>query len=583
MQANFIIQDMLKGDTTQLEQLFRSAAAPSSPASLRTATAEKLCAFLLKGEQFDFALSTQISGLQHAFHPQIAQDDTFYCSPQHPLRQVLHTIISRASVWYPRDSKNSQQFLEKLSELIQACTIGNRFHQTHEDFLRWLDSEDKRAAMLETRLCETEINQFKMLSAESRVLDLINGALAFKAFPQDLNAGIGLALKSELLHCYFTAGSDSPFWKQWQRLLPMLGKMFVIINMQERSDDDEQTLYRTIPALLNELENSLDTTHSDHYRQWVEALSEHLMRAIKKQPVQCEAFVALSYPEGHSNLNTRVTVDVLQQTNSLQIGDWILFNGETGQTIRCKLALKSAEIDQLLFVDNTGRKVMNKSVKDFAVCLSTGIAKKLSPISIEDTIAKILQALIDLHQQKQAQQNALQARKVAEAELQRQAEEQKKQKAEAETKRQIVAKLAERQAAAQKALAEAATLAEKRARRNAELKLEQERMRLQLEAEQAAEHLQRIQLANINISSLNLGARVELVINNEPVRCKLAVIIAATGKYIFVDNLGRKVTELQREHLVQALLDNQLTLVNKGDSFDDQLVKVIRGLRKDIS
>ncbi len=61
------------------------------------------------------------------------------------------------------------------------------------------------------------------------------------------------------------------------------------------------------------------------------------------------------------------------------------------------------------------------------------------------------------------------------------------------------------------------------------------------------------------------------------------MIIAATGKYIFVDNLGRKVAELQREQLVQALLDNQLTLLNKGNSFDDQLVKVIRGLRKDIS
>jgi hypothetical protein len=73
------------------------------------------------------------------------------------------------------------------------------------------------------------------------------------------------------------------------------------------------------------------------------------------------------------------------------------------------------------------------------------------------------------------------------------------------------------------------------------------------------------------------------MLNNEPVRCKLAVIIAATGKYIFVDNLGRKTAEFQREQLVQALLDNHLTLVNNGDSFDDQLVKVIRSLRKDIS
>jgi len=50
-----------------------------------------------------------------------------------------------------------------------------------------------------------------------------------------------------------------------------------------------------------------------------------------------------------------------------------------------------------------------------------------------------------------------------------------------------------------------------------------------------------------------------------------------------VDNLGRKLAELQREQLVQALLNNQLRLLRQGDNFDDQLAKVIRGLRKDIS
>lgn len=590
MQQNFSIQDIIQGDIAQLEQLFRSAAAPSPVASLRNTTAEKLCAFLLKGEQFDLALSTQLSTLQHALSQQIAQDDLFYCNTKHPLRQTLQLIIARSIIWYSRDSKPSQQFLEKLSELIQSCIRGeaNNLQAVQYEFQGWIESEDKRAAMLETRLCETEINHFKMLSAESRVLDLINAALAFKLFPQDLSAGIVSILKSELLHSYFIAGSDNPFWKTWQHLLPLLGKVFVTINMQERSEEDEQTLYRTIPALLNELELSLtlNTSNSDSYRQWVEGISEQLMFAIKKQPIECEGFVALSYPEGYSN-NTRVTADLLQQTNTLQQGDWILFSGENGQTIRCKLALKNADIDQLLFVDHTGRKVMSKSIKDFAVCLSTGIAKKMIPANIEDTIAKIIQALIDLYQQKltqlQAQEEVRQAKDLAEAEQQRRAEEKHKQETEAETNRQIVAKLAERKAAAQKALSEAAALAEERARRAAELKLEQERIRLQLEAEQAAEHLQRVQLANIHISSLNLGARVELIINNEPVRCKLAVIIAATGKYIFADNLGRKIAELQREHLVQALLNNQLTLLNNGDSFDDQLVKVIRSLRKDIS
>jgi hypothetical protein len=364
-----------------------------------------------------------------------------------------------------------------------------------------------------------------------------------------------------------------------------LGKVFTTVTTEEISDEDAQSLYRTIPALLNELERSLSihTSNPDAYQKWVENLSAQLMLTIKKQPIHCENFSALNYPDGYNNLNARVTNDLLQQTNSVQQGDWILFNSEKGVLIRCKLALKNMETHQFLFVDNTGRKVMNKSIQDFAVCLSTGIARKIPHKNIEDAIEKIIQSLIDLYQQKKIQLEANSAKAAAELEAQQQTELLHKQKREAEDRKRIVDALNARKAAAQKALAEAAAIAEERAQRTVELNLAQERERLHLAAEQAAENLQRIQLANINISSLNLGARVELTHNGEPVRCKLAVIIAATGKYIFSDNIGRKIAEFQLEQLVQALLDKQLILLNNGDSFDDQLVKVIRGLRKDIS
>lgn len=591
MPATFNPQKILHGDAAQLEQLFQVAAAPSPASVLRKNTAEKICTFLLKAEQFDPALSQPLNDLQKTLIQQIAQDDGFYYNAEHPLRKVINVILERGRTWYARDSKSSQQFLDKLITLVNALSGGNpaQLLAVYDEVQQWLTAEDKRATMLESRLCETEINHFKTLTTESCVLDLINTALANKPVPRDLISGVASTLKSELLHAYFIAGNNSPFWKTWQRLLPTLGGVFSTIASEARNEDDEQILYRTIPALLNELERSLsiNTSNSELYRQWIDNLNEQLMLAIKKQKIDCELFSALNYPEGYNSRATRVTADLLQQTNSLVTGDWILFSGENGQTIRCKLALKNTDADQLLFVDNTGRKVMNKSMNDFAVCLSTGIAKKMQPIQTEEVIIKMVQALIDLQQQKkihaQAQTDANNAKALAAAEAEQKADALRKQAHEAEEKKRIVQELSVRRAAAQKALAEAAAIAEQRAQHAAELKLAQERERMQLEAEQAAESLQRLQMANINISALNLGARVELFHNNQTVSCKLAVIIAATGKYIFVDNLGRKVAELQREQLVQALLDNQLTLLNKGNSFDDQLVKVIRGLRKDIS
>jgi hypothetical protein len=602
MQANFTLQKIMHGDAGQLDQLFQAAAAPSAASVLRNHTAEKACKFLLKPEQFDAALTPHIDQLQKALTLHIAQDDKFYSHPENTLRQLINLLISRGSSWYPRESKASQQFLEKLIALISKIEQGSRDHinTASKDFQDWLATEDKRSAMLESRLCETEINSFKTLSAECKVLDFINAALAQKPFPVELQNGVTVTLKSELLHSYFTAGHDNPFWKTWQRLLPSLGKVFSTIAASEMSADDSQVLYRTIPALLNELERSttIPISNPESYRQWVELLSEQLMLTIKKQPIHCSIFLGLRYPDGFSNLNTRVTADLLQQSNDIKEGEWILFKNENKQIIRCKLALKSAETNQMLFVDNTGRKVMNKSMQDFAVCIATGIAKKMTLTNTEDIIAKTIQALIDLQGQKKTQTpehkkigtakpqaDITIAQTQAEKHLQAQLQTELKLKAEhvEEEKHRVVQALSARRAAAQKALTEAAAIAEERAQRTTELALKQERERLQLEAEQAAENLQRIQLANINISALNLGARVELIHNGEPVRCKLAVIIAATGKYIFSDNIGRKIAEFQREQLVQALLNKQLTLVNNGDSFDDQLAKVIRGLRKDIS
>jgi hypothetical protein len=600
MPLHFSLPKIIQGDTAQLDQLFQ-AVAPLATTDLRHNTAEKLCSVLLYGEkpknnstateQFDPALAPQLHALQQSLNQQIAQDSAFYCEPQHPLRTALNVLLLRGRTWYHRESKTSQQFLEKLSAFMLAFNHGalTTLACSHTEFQQWLDAEDKRASMLESRLCETEVNHFKTLSAECRVLDFMNGALAGRPFPHDLHSSLIAVLKSELLHAYFIAGENSPFWKMWQRLLPSLSKTFATIARKDRDEDDEQTLYRTIPALLNELERSLNinTSNPDSYRQWTEILSEQLMLAIKKQSIDCSIFTALSYPEGHSSLNTRVTADLLQQTNRLQEGDWILFSGENTQTIRCKLALKNSETGQLLFVDHNGRKVMNKSIKDFAVCLSTGIAKKMQPVSIEESITHAIQELIDAHahqqNQHQAQLEVKNKQALAALELQHQQEIERKAAANAAEKKRIVQQLDARRAAAQKALAEAATLAKQRAERAAELKIAQERERMQAEAEQAAGNLQRMQLANIHISALNLGARVELLQNGEPLLCKLAVIIAATGKYIFTDNLGRKVAEFQREQLVQALIDKQLTLLNNGDSFDDQLVKVIRGLRKDIS
>ena len=461
-------------------------------------------------------------------------------------------------------------------------------NQTLESFTSWLASEDKRAALLESRLCETELANLKLISAETRVLDSINRHLAQRPLPDELHNSISGTLKSELQYWAFNNTPDElaqlPLWKSWQRLLPALGHLFAC----DEIEVDDQLLYEQIPLVLAELERSLahPSSNAQAYGQLVEQLNRCLMAAIQKQPQQCSRFAELATPNGQSDLHTHIPKSLLQQTEHIALGDWILFTGEDQTDIRCKLALKNPELDQLLFVDHTGRKVMNKTTKDFALCLSTGIARPLPMQSPAEVINSLLPPLIEranraVHAQLLAQKHK--AEQLVRAFI---AQQQAAERARIEEQQRMEEQLEARRAAARKAMNEARALADEKKRRAAEQAAEAERLRIEQAATQAAEVIAKQQQTIQIVNDLQVGAWLELNKEahlNEKMRAKLSVIINSSGKYIFADEVGRKLAELTREQLIEQIANEQIKILRNGDNFEDQLAKVIRGLRRDVT
>jgi hypothetical protein len=82
------------------------------------------------------------------------------------------------------------------------------------------------------------------------------------------------------------------------------------------------------------------------------------------------------------------------------------------------------------------------------------------------------------------------------------------------------------------------------------------------------------------VDSLQVGNWVEFQQGSgKVVRCRLAAIIRATGKYIFVNRAGVKVAENNREGLVKAYLSGELSMLDEGRLFDRALESVIGNLR----
>lgn len=604
------LQHIIKGDARQLSDIFSlMAKADSTPAAQwRQKCANSLYERLLAGDAVDSELRQWLDDFKPAFVQFCSNSEAFYSNAEHPLRQLFSWLLRDACHWCPRDAKSSQTYQQKTQLLIAAakhdCVQANPSFSALEnalaEHLKWQESENKRATMLETRLCETELNNLKMLTAEGRVLDIINNALADCLIPNDLHSDITNTLKSELQHCVFNAQNftadgnweETPFWKCWQRLLPHLSHLF----SGDAEAIDDQRLYSLVPALLSELERSLQipTSHPQAYQHLVDNLSAHLMLAVQKQPIECSHFPALPYPDGHSERNTHITETLREQSDALQQGDWILFDNDNQQILRCKLALKNASADQLLFVDYSGKKIMIKSSKDMALCLSTGIAKPLKIRNPENVIVEFLHSLLkraeQLRLQQQAQADAL---AIAQAEQQKIMAEQERitaQKLAEQNARereieqqQMEEQLASRKAAARKAMAEARALAEEKIRRDQEQQQKDAQRREQENTANAKAMLVQQQAAAELTNELHVGAWLELHIDNQPVRSKLSVIISAVGKYIFVDQVGRKLAEYNREQLTALIVKGHARVISKGDKFEDQLAKVIRGLRKDIS
>jgi len=83
------------------------------------------------------------------------------------------------------------------------------------------------------------------------------------------------------------------------------------------------------------------------------------------------------------------------------------------------------------------------------------------------------------------------------------------------------------------------------------------------------------------VNKLTMGTWFEISENGAaPYRCRLAAIIKATGKYIFVNRSGMKVAEKSRDSLAMAMKDGSLRLLDDTMLFDRALESVIGGSRK---
>lgn len=564
-------------DTLRAQQL-----APDSHAVAAIRFADTLLTQLLRHSLLDESIRAQLQRLYVPLVKALLVDESQYVTPVGAIARLIDSVCESAAGWFGGLGRGGEQYLLQLADIVEQ--VLQRFEADDRTLPVVVDAftdsivrENERVARLEKRVCETEVGSLRARRAQILVTDLFNEKIAGKILPKGVADLLGTAFLEQMRLFLIQEGPQAELWKRWQKLLETL-----VWSLQPKTQAaDKQKLYSLIPSISSELEKAMHAIErqAGALAPLLTAIEAAHIDVMKGQLSNAIAVEPLDAGFGIAGVRTMVSRSLLEQAEAYTEGQWFMYKNEQEQVVRCKLALKLPDMDQLLFVNRMGQKVMQKGVEDFAYCLSAKLARPLNAQPLYQRMAhKVMQDL--------AAQFAERGRLVRETErkLQREAraEAEKAQREQAERE----AEAQKRAAAAAKARAEADALAVAREKAEHDA-AQQAQLMAQAEARVRAEQDalyrdDRVRMAKLSLDSLSIGAWVRLPgASGELVHGKLAVKMRSSGRFIFVDRIGIKVAEYKRDELVEMLVERRADIVEQSDQFEDRLAKIVGSMRRD--
>lgn len=515
----------------------------------------------------------RIPFLQAVHHQEgvLSQTDNF-------VARTLDLIHTTLLTWYEAMGKSGEALFAAIRDVCEHIQSQARrgdvdvWRAQFERLAEFVEKEQQRVQRLEQRLADAETGAIRAKLAQRRVIELLNSKLPGAQLPAFFLNFVHGPLREELAITLVKRDDTDALLKRWRAVLESAAWIFNPGNVVK----EKQRAFKLAPLLTAELHGVVAETFTANNNAEAVAveLESSVANLLTGRTVETQSVPALALPGQIEGVEAVLSQALIKETEQISEGDWFTYITPENVEIRCKLLKKIPEIDQWLFVNRNGQKVLQKSVADIAYCLTSNVMKPLQQAKPCGEIIKAhLNRLLQEFEEKQDDIKAAQAKRAEEKRI-------------AEDKRMELQ--AAKQAAAEKARAEAAALAKAKAeqQRLAQEQAEREEQirRKEALAEEENRAVERRKIAKLTLDSLNIGAWMEMPDKHgEPVKCKLAVKINSTGKFVFVDSTGIKVGEFVRDELIEKLMDQTARVLQQAENFEDRLAKVVGSLRKDKS
>lgn len=485
-------------------------------------------------------------------------------SPDLPLQgpptalTILDSLVEEMIGWAADLGRAGDKVLENTTRVLSKFKSGKvDIESLHQDLNDLVSRERSRILKLEDRLAASETGQLRSQQSRNMTAQMINEEMGGKLLTYNIASFLQGPWFDSVQLLVLNHGLDS---EQWLRAVKLTETLVWTCQPSPPQDEQHrQKLYRIIENLPDELldllvalehdakakESALDAIESDH------------LLVISGQELEYVEFALFECDEALTT-RSKVSRRLQRKVDPLEPGQWFTIDRD-GKVARIKLVLKLEDIKQLLFTNRNGMKVMQRSFDEFAYFLSSRVVKPLNHKAVfSSTFHTYYQGLIDEYEKF--------LRRVAE------------KRAEIDRDEQA------REAARQKALAEAAALA--RAKDEAERARQEQARSSRLEEARLiaskSENAELVAMLTVRVQDLAIGAWLKLPgPDGQMEECKLAVKISASDKLIFVSRSGTKIGEYTSEQLVQLLVAGHGDIQDEGVEFEDTLAQVVSRLRQD--
>ena len=521
----------------------------------------------------------------------IIQDLSFLFSSRNIARKFLNSttlaLISSPNTNGDPSRQAISGFVDNiLSSYDQDISVVNTICI---DAQSWFAGSLQRLEVVQEKIVRSESSKNRKMVAEPRVVELINRCFGETEQPEMTGEFVRGVWRDVLRAISIESGENSGPWK---RAVGLTESMAAFYSECCSNDEGREKYQRFLPTMLK----SVKLLISD----FVKGIS--LDAAIEPFELIATALVAGAIPDTEKFDSLVLDSDEVQvferkvhdggvycQLDDMQVGDWIRIKTSGNAIETCKLTIKPAGDLPWILVNQSGQKIAKKTRAELEVGIAKGslqlIGKGLWVDEFLDhafndlSLAEAIPLPVEPVLESQSDDEGVKV----------EGDQKNEMEVDEESLAVVEGRVSEGRVSEDRVAEDRVSLPDVRPDTIPDVVLDSAFDINTAEAEEPSRPTPtagELEAAERAASNLQVGGWVLLVEGfgkntDGEERLKLAVVIRGGKKYIFVNRLGLKRLEIEKEEFLFAIATGDISIVDNGVQFSSALEKVVRNIQKE--